>query len=97
MIHIKRSDRKSRIELYKAIMSAGSINECADLLSDLLTERELDVIDQRFRIAKMLTENRSYDEINQATNASTATISQVSKTLLCGYGGYARAFTKINK
>lgn len=94
---MKRSDRRSRIELYRAIMSSRTINECADLMSDLFTEGELDTVDQRFRIAKMLIDERSYKEITQVTKASTATISRVAKTIICGCGGYARVISKHDK
>jgi len=94
---LRKSNNKSRIELYRAVLSVRGINECADFLGDLLTENELDVINQRFRIAKMLTMGISYAEISEVTGASTATISRANRALLYGNGGYAKIFERMLK
>ena len=91
---MKKSNNKSRIELYRAIISLKSLKECAALFCDIFTESELDTINQRFLIAKMLTMGIPYSEISEKTQASTATISRVNKSLLYGSGGYLSVFEK---
>ena len=94
---MKRSSNKSRIELYRAIVSLKSLKECAALFCDLFTEAELDAVNQRFLIAKMLTMGMPYNDIADKTHASTATISRVNKSLLYGNGGYLNIFEKTIK
>ena len=94
---MKKSDNKSRIELYRAFLTIKNISECSDILNDLLTDNELNSINQRFTIAKMLLMGMRYSEIAGATNASTATISKVNKVILYGNDGYAKIFEHIQK
>ena len=45
---------------------------------------------QRFEVAKLLIEKKTYSEIESATGASTATISRINRTLQYGADGYRR-------
>ena len=49
---------------------------------------ELASLGQRFEVAGMLRENRTYSEIAELTGASTATISRVNRSLTYGNDGY---------
>lgn len=91
---MKKSDNKSRIELYKGIVSLRTLNECASLFNDIFTEKELDLINQRYQIAKLLTMGFSYREISEITHAGSATISRVNKSLIYGNGGLAKIFER---
>jgi len=97
MIFLKKSDKKSRIELYRAVISMKGLNECAAFFGDILTESELDAVNQRFTVARMLTMGMHYDEIREKTGASTATISRINKVLLYGNGGYGKALERAQK
>ena len=94
---MRKSDKKSRIEFYRAIIGMRRLGECADFFEDILTESEHDTVNQRFIVAKMLIMGMRYSEIRDATGASTATISKVNKALLYGHEGYAKVFDRINK
>ena len=94
---MKKTANKNRIELYRAILSLKSMNDCAALFCDIFSPAELDKIYQRFTIAKMLTMGITYSEISDKTGASTATISRVNKSLLYGNGGYFKLFERITK
>jgi TrpR-related protein YerC/YecD len=52
---------------------------------------------QRLKVAKMLSEKKSYTEIANETKASTATISRVNKSLIYGAEGYHLMFKKLNE
>ena len=87
------------ISLYEAILSLSSVDECAEFFEDVSwkpdAERlEIQDITQRFAVAKMLDAGDKYQEIEEKTGASTATISRVNKCLLYGSGGYRSVLKK---
>ena len=82
------------ISLYEAILSLSSVDECAEFFEDVCTIKEIQDITQRFAVAKMLDAGYKYQEIEEKTGASTATISRVNKCLLYGSGGYRSVLKK---
>ncbi len=76
------------VSLYEAILSLSSVDECAAFFEDVCTIKEIQDLTQRFAVAKMLDAGDKYQKIEEATGASTATISRVNKCLLYGSGGY---------
>lgn len=83
-------------ELYEAILTLETVEECRQFFKDLCTIPELKALSQRFKVAKMLTENHVYSDIVGATGASTATISRVNRSLSYdGAGGYGIAFERL--
>ena len=77
--------------LLRALLRLETVEECYALFEDLCTIREMRDLSQRFEVAGMLREGRSYQEISQLTGASTTTICRVNKCLLYGTGGYRAA------
>ena len=75
-------------ELFAAILSLESEEECYRFFEDLMTIKELQAVTQRWQVARMLDEKNTYGEIEAATKASAATISRVNKCLQYGAGGY---------
>ena len=63
--------------LFSAILSLKDKEECYTFFEDICTINELLSLSQRFEVAKMLREKRTYLEIAEKTGASTATISRV--------------------
>ena len=63
--------------LFEAILSLQDKEECYAFFEDVCTVNELLSLSQRFEVAKMLREKRTYLEIAEKTGASTATISRV--------------------
>ena len=51
---------------------------------------------QRFEVAMMLREQKTYLEIAEKTGASTATISRVNRSLNYGNDGYDMVFKRLN-
>ena len=82
-------------ELFKAILSLKSIDECYLFFEDICTVKEVLDIAQRLRAAKMLSEGVGYNEISRATGMSTATISRVNKCLNYGDGGYKTVLDRL--
>ena len=63
--------------LFSAILSLENKEECYTFFEDICTINELLSLSQRFEVAKMLREHKTYLEIADKTGASTATISRV--------------------
>lgn len=64
---------------------------------DICTVKEIETISQRYEVAKMLRENRTYIDIAEATGASTATISRVNRSLNYGCDGYDMVFKRLDE
>lgn len=89
---------KNLDDLYEAVLSLETVDECRLFFKDLCTIPELKALSQRFQVAKMLTENHVYSDIVKETGASTATISRVNRSLSYdGSGGYNIVFDKFRK
>ncbi len=83
--------------LFEAILSLGSVEECVAFFKDICTDKEIEAIAQRLKVAKMLAEKRTYTEIVTETGASTATISRVNRTLNDSTYGLASVIVRITK
>ena len=84
-------------ELFDAILSLQSKEECYSFFEDLCTINELLSLSQRYEVAKMLREGKTYLEIAEKTGASTATISRVNRSLNYGSDGYDMVFARLNQ
>ncbi len=84
-------------EFYRAVTTLSSVDECEKFFQDICTIQELEAIAQRFQVARLLDEGKSYVDINKLTGASTATICRVSKCLNYGDGGYKTAIERIKE
>ena len=82
-------------QLFEAILCLKNKEECYTFFEDVCTINELLSLSQRFEVAKMLREKRTYLEISEKTGASTATISRVNRSLNYGNDGYDMVFARI--
>ena len=69
--------------------------ECYTFFEDVCTINELLSISQRFEVALMLRQGRTYLDISEDTGASTATISRVNRSLNYGNDGYDMALDRM--
>ena len=83
-------------QLFQAILSLENLDEAYDFFEDVCTINEILSLSQRFEVAKMLREHRTYLDIAEKTEASTATISRVNRSLNYGNDGYDRVFERLN-
>lgn len=81
------SNKESR-SLYKAILALKNEDECTRFLRDLLTEKEIKEFSNRWKVAQMLDQKISYEEIEKETGMSSTTIARIQKWLIKGMGGY---------
>ena len=83
--------------LFEAVLTLKSIEECRKFFEDVCTIKELDAISQRLEVASLLSNGKNYQEVTALTGASTATISRVNKCLQYGKGGYGLVINKEGK
>ena len=81
--------------LFDAVLSLKDREECYVFFEDICTINELLSLSQRFEVAKMLREQKTYLEIAEKTGASTATISRVNRCLSYGSGGYELVLKRL--
>jgi len=89
--------KKPRNEnMYKAILSLETVDECMKFFDDLCTVSELLAMEQRFQVAYCLRQGMIYNDILAETGASSATISRVNRSLQYGKDGYAIVFDRMD-
>ena len=69
--------------------------DCYRFFEDVCTVNEIHAIAQRLQVAKLLSEDKTYSEIEAVTKASTATISRINKCLVYGADGYKRILQRL--
>lgn len=84
----KQFTTKQANELFEAILSLKSTEECFAFLRDLCTLSEIEAMIERFEVAKMVKNHISYREISKQTGSSTTTVTRVAHWLHHGMGGY---------
>ncbi len=84
-------------QLFQAVLTLQSIDDCYRFFEDVCTINELLSISQRFSVAAMLKEHKTYLEIAEKTGASTATISRVNRSLTYGNDGYEIVLERMQK
>ena len=89
--------REPFMEMYEAILSLETLDECVRFFDDLCSVNELCAIEQRFQVARMLNDGHIYNTILEQTGASSATISRVNRSLRYGVDGYEVVFDRLDK
>ena len=76
--------------LCRTMLNCKTEEDCKVLLEDLCTYQETEQMSQRAMAAKLLLEGKTYAEIIECTEISSATLSRVSRAVRHGSGGYNR-------
>ena len=93
----KGEKREPHLEMYEAILTLETLDECVKFFDDLCSVTELRAIEQRFQVARMLNEGHIYNTILDQTGASSATISRVNRSLQYGVDGYEVVFKRLDE
>ena len=97
-VYMKKNFQRTRKEdMYKAILQLETMEECMDFFEDICAETELRSIEQRFDVARMLSQEKVYSDIMSTTSASTATISRVNRVLNGGTGMLEKALKRLEE
>ena len=87
---IRNEMRQELIRLFAGITDE---NDFSDLLDDLCTYKEIENMAERLRAAKLLIEGRTYAQVTEQTDISSATLSRVSRCVQYGKG-YSKQLKK---
>ena len=97
MAYESKLKREDIDELFDAVLTLKDKEDCYRFFEDICTINELHAIAQRLQVAKLLSEKKTYSEIEAITNASTATISRINKCLVYGADGYKRVLERLQE
>lgn len=95
MVYNSKIKSKQADSLFEAVLALENMDECYRFFEDICTIKEIQAIAQRFEVAKLLKNNKTYNEIEEATGASTATISRINRSLNYGADGYKIVFERL--
>ena len=93
----KKLRREAVDRVLGAIRCLENKEECYTFFEDVCTVNELLSLSQRFEVAKMLRDQKTYLDIAEKTGASTATISRVNRSLNYGNDGYDMVFARLEE
>ena len=82
-------------DLYRAILLLETPEQCYNFFVDLCTVSEMKAMEQRFEVAKLLSQGMIYNDILEQTGASSATISRVNRSLNYGTDTYRLLFERL--
>ena len=88
---------KETEEFVRAILLLESEEDCYRFFDDIFTVKEIQSIAQRLHVARLLSEKKTYVDIEKETNASTATISRVNRSLSYGADGYKLLLQRLEE
>ncbi|MFZ2975658.1 MAG: YerC/YecD family TrpR-related protein [Candidatus Moraniibacteriota bacterium] len=92
----KLNDNKTE-DLMQAILALESKKEAKMFLRDLLTEKEILELGNRWKAVQMLDQKKTYSEIEKETGLSSTTVARISKWFQEGTGGYGLILNRISK
>lgn len=85
----RKVSKEMEDDLYRVLLSVRTVEECRALFDDLCTRKEVEQMAQRIRAARLLKEGKTYNQVIEETDISSATLSRVSRCLQYGTG-YSR-------
>ena len=81
--HIEKNEISN---VFKAVLSLKNEQECQDFFDDLCTNKEVEQMAQRVCAAKLLMDGKTYNQVIEETDISSATLSRVSRCVQYGKG-----------
>ena len=73
-------------ELLQLILTLDNIEDCRALFADLCTIKELEKMAERVYAARLLMEGKTYNQVMEDADISSATLSRVSRCVQYGSG-----------
>lgn len=83
--------------LYEAILKLKTPQEVYAFFTDLCTVPEMLAMEQRFEVARLLSQGTIYADIEERTGASSATVSRVNRFLNYGAEGYHMVLDRMKE
>ena len=82
-------------DFFRTILALEDLDECYAYFDDLMTLKEIKTLIQRFRVAEALLAHKTYQEIERETQASTAIISRVKRSIEEGNHTYEMMMERL--
>ncbi len=84
-----------KAKLFEIFTQLNTVEEVEDFLKDLCTNKEVEQMAQRIKAAELIAEGKTYTQIAEEIDISSATIARVSQALKYGKG--YKKFIKADK
>ena len=75
--------------LFELILSLDNMDDCRALFADMCTRKELEKMAERIYAAKLLLQGKTYNQVMEVADMSSATLCRVSQCVQYGKG-YAK-------
>ena len=82
----KRSSEELIPELFDTILKLRTQEDCVAFFADLCTEKEVENMAERLAAARLLLEGKTYLQVIEDVDISSATLSRVSRCVRHGTG-----------
>ena len=82
----KRGSEELIRELFETVLKLRTQEDCAAFFADLCTEKEVQNMAERLAAARLLLEGKTYLQVIEAVDISSATLSRVSRCVRHGTG-----------
>ena len=73
-------------ELFELILKLDNVEDCQALFEDMCTRKEIEKMAERIFAAKLLMEGKTYNQVMEVADISSATLSRVSQCVQYGKG-----------
>ena len=84
---MKQTAKQEHIrQLFELITSLDNVDDCRVLFDDLCTVKEIENMAERCFAAKLLLEGKTYSQVMEQADISSATLSRVSRCVQYGSG-----------
>lgn len=90
----KNNLEKDKRLLVATLRRLKSSKDLSLFLDDLLTEEEILDLTQRIKIAKLILDGKTYDEIAVKVQTSTSTVSKIGQIIKYGKGELEKVLEK---
>lgn len=87
----KTNLEKDKKLLVDSLRKLKSSIDLSNFIDDLLTEEEILDLAQRLKIAKLILDDKTYDEIAEKVGTSTSTVSKIGQIIKYGKSGLHKA------
>lgn len=95
---LSKEDQESlTFDLIHAFTQTSNVGQAALFLQDLLTKAEMKILGRRLRIAKLLIEGMTYNEIAENLYTSHATVAKIGAWLAERGDGFRKIIEKLPK
>ncbi|XOU93937.1 MAG: YerC/YecD family TrpR-related protein [Candidatus Kerfeldbacteria bacterium] len=88
-------DVKKNNELFEAILSLKTKDECNKFFRDLCTLEEMTDLGDRWQMVKLIVKGVSYRDISEKLKVSTTTVARVANWINQGKGGYQLIINRL--